>query len=89
MDGRRVRSVGGWGGEGGGGSLSDTDRKRENKAIISQCLPSSPLFLCSSNYWLLCLPSVCSGAAPLLHSPRAIEYVTSAMGLGAQGHCAP
>ncbi|KAG8012627.1 Multiple C2 and transmembrane domain-containing protein 2 [Nibea albiflora] len=43
----------------------------------------------SSNYWLLSLPSVCSRAAPLLHSPQAIEYVTSAMGLGAQGHCAP
>ncbi|CAB1460721.1 unnamed protein product [Pleuronectes platessa] len=38
---------------------------------------------------LLSLPSVCSRAAPLLHSPQAIEYVTSAMGLGAQGHRAP
>lgn len=87
-----MRSVEGGGGGGWRGRwwiLSDTDRKRENKAIISQCLPSSPLFLCSSNYWLLCLPSVCSRAAPLLHSPRAIEYVTSAMGLGAQGHCTP
>ncbi|CAG13085.1 unnamed protein product, partial [Tetraodon nigroviridis] len=43
----------------------------------------------NSNYRLLRLPSVCSGAASLLHSPQAIEYVTSAMGLGAQGHRAP
>ncbi|KAK1888361.1 Bilin biosynthesis protein CpeZ [Dissostichus eleginoides] len=57
------------------------------------CLPPSCQILgsvaLSSNYWLLSLPSVCSRAAPLLHSPQAIEYVTSAMGLGAQGHCAP
>eukprot|EP00064_Thunnus_orientalis_P001098 superscaffoldBa00000069_g1100 len=55
------------------------------KAPTSQSQPRKK----SSNYWLLSLPSVCSRAAPLLHSPQAIEYVTSAMGLGAQGHCAP
>ena len=62
------------------------ERKQSNHLPVLALL--SPL-LCSSNYWLLSLPSVCSRAAPLLHSPQAIEYVTSAMGLGAQGHCAP
>lgn len=42
----------------GGRSLSGTDRKRENKAIISQCLPSSPL----------------SSAAPITGSSACHQY---------------
>jgi len=68
------------------------ERYRQEERKQSHHLPVlallSPL-LGSSNYWLLCLPSVCSRAALLLHSPQAIEYVTSAMGLRAQGHFAP
>ncbi len=77
---------GGWWQEGRSQGVRQTGG---NKAIISMCLPFSPLSSTAPITASPAHPSVCSRAHSQHHSPQAIEYVTSAMGWGAPGQCAP
>ncbi|TSS72715.1 Multiple C2 and transmembrane domain-containing protein 2 [Bagarius yarrelli] len=72
-------------GGGGGVWVSDTQR---NKGIIFPCVPSSPLSCTAPITVCSVWVSVCRRPHSLRLSPQAIEYVSSAMGPRASGHCA-